>query len=84
MSDDREIARRSLDLQARARDYRLVDIPGYMHWSQKKLAAGESQALIAHLDATSMWLPPEDIGHVSEQVFDEMLDDLRAEFDDSD
>jgi hypothetical protein len=68
MSDDREIARRSLDLQARARDYRLVDIPGYMQWSQRKLAARESQALIGHLDATSMWLLPEDLGHLSERV----------------
>jgi hypothetical protein len=30
MSDDREIARRSLDFQARSRDFRLVDLPGYM------------------------------------------------------
>lgn len=81
MSDDREIARRSLDLRARARDYRLVDIPGHMKWSTGKLAAGEPEALIAHMDATSMWLLPEEIDGVSEQVFEEMLEELRAEID---
>ena len=79
--DDREIARRSADFQARGRDFRLVDIPGYMEWSQRKLEEGESEALIAHLDATSMWLRPEEVEKVSEVVFEEMLKDLRTEID---
>jgi len=58
--DDREIARRALDFQARARDFRMMELPGYMDWSERKLAAGGAEALIAHLDATSMWLTPED------------------------
>ena len=33
--DDREIVRRSLDFEKRARDYRLGDIPGYMAWSNR-------------------------------------------------
>jgi hypothetical protein len=61
MPDDRKIARRSIDLQKRARDFHLVDLPGYMEWSNRKLAEGEADALIAHLDATSAWLLPEDL-----------------------
>jgi hypothetical protein len=79
--EDREIARRSLDFQARSRDYRLLDIPGYLEWSRRKLEEGESYALIAHLDATSMCLLPEEVSQVREQVFDEMLDELRAEIE---
>jgi hypothetical protein len=76
--DDREIARRAVDLQARGRDYRLVDIPGYMAWSRRKLDAGESDALIAHLDATSMFLLPEDLPKVTDADFDELLEDLQG------
>jgi hypothetical protein len=79
MPSDEDIARRSLDLQQRARDIPLTQIPGYMAWSEYKLAQGESEALIAHLDATSMWLLPEDVETVSTSDFDEMLDDLKTE-----
>ena len=75
--DDREIARQAFDLQSRARDYRLLDIPTYRTWSRRKLAEGESPALIAHLDATSMFLLPEQLNHVEEADFDELLNDLR-------
>ena len=78
--DDREIAKRSIDFQKRAIDYRLVDLPGYMVWSKRKLHEGVSAALIAHLDATGMTLLPEEIQQISEADFDEMLDELIAEF----
>jgi len=61
MTDDREIARRAADLQARAREYPMGQVPGYIEWSERKLAEGVSPALIAHLDGTSMWLLPEDL-----------------------
>jgi hypothetical protein len=32
VADNREIARCSLDLQARARDFRVFDLPGYFTW----------------------------------------------------
>lgn len=84
MPTDKEIARRSLDRQKRARDIPLMRIPGYMNWSEKQLADGVSADLIAHLDATSMWLLPEEITSVSIKDFDELLEDLRAEIDDVD
>jgi hypothetical protein len=43
---DREIARRALDYQARARDYPLLQVPGYKAWSDRKLDGGESDALM--------------------------------------
>jgi hypothetical protein len=79
--DDREIAHRALDFQARARDYGVSELPGYQAWTERKLEQGESPALIAHLDATSMWLLPEDAEKITEQDFEDMLDDLRAELD---
>ena len=79
--DDREIARHSVDLQARGRDYRLLDIPGYVAWSRRKLDAGESDAVIAHLDTTSMFLLPEDLPKVTDAEFDELLEGLRDELD---
>jgi len=78
--DDREIARRSLDLQNRGRDYRILDIPGYVAWSERKLKEGVSDALIAHLDATDMWLLPEDVAKVTDADFDDLLKGLTAEF----
>jgi hypothetical protein len=64
VTDNREIARRSLDLQARAKDYALTQIPAYREWSRKKLEEGESEAFVAHLDAMSMWLLPEEVPSV--------------------
>ena len=84
MSSDEEIARRSLDLQKRARDIPLTQIPGYLEWSKQRLAEGESAALIAHLDATAMWLLPEDVDSVSTDDFDEMLNDLKSTIEDTD
>jgi hypothetical protein len=75
--DDRDIARRALDWQTRARDYALISIPAYREWSKRKLDEGESSALIANLDATRMWLLPEELADVSESLFEEMLADLK-------
>jgi hypothetical protein len=77
MPDDREIARRALDYQARVKDYPLMSIPGYMEWSKRKLGEGESPALIAHLDAMGMGLLPEEIADVGESDFEELLADLK-------
>jgi hypothetical protein len=81
--DDREIARHALDLQNRGRDYRLLDIPGYMAWSRRKLEEGVSDALIAHLDATGMWLLPEDVAKVTDADFDDLLEQLVADLGES-
>lgn len=77
MSDEREIARRSLDLQARAKEYALVEIPAYQEWSERKLKEGASEAFIAHLDAMSMWLLPEEVPNVGESEFEELLEDVK-------
>jgi hypothetical protein len=79
VSDDREIARRNLDRQARARDYALVAIPAYSEWSESKLKEGESPAFIAHLDAMSMWLLPEEVPHVGESEFEELLAEVKED-----
>jgi hypothetical protein len=81
MDDDKEIARRALDYQARSRAFRLLDIPGYMEWSKRRLREGESEALIAHLDATNMYLLPEELSTVSEETFEELLADLKSEIE---
>jgi hypothetical protein len=76
--DDREIARRVLDAQVRAKDYAMCEVPGYSEWSNRKLAEGESEALVANLDAHSMWLLPEELTTVTESDFEVMLSDLKA------
>ena len=84
MSDDKEIARQALDFQARARDYGLMSIPGYMVWSKRVLEREPGlAALIAHLDATSMTLLPEELSTVTEQDFEELLEDLKREINDA-
>lgn len=75
--EDREIASRAADRQARSQDYRLMDLPGYMAWSEQRLDEGESDALIARLDATSMWLLPEEAADMSDSDYDALLDSLR-------
>ena len=77
MPDDREKARKFLDFKARSRDFRMMDLPGYMGWSKRRLAEGESEAYIAHLDATSMCLLPEEVAEVTEKDFEELLEDLK-------
>ena len=77
MPDDREIARRSLDLQARGKEFALVDIPAYREWSSRKLKQGESEAFIAHLDAMSMWMLPEEVASVGESLFEELLAEVK-------
>lgn len=77
MATDQEIAIRVLNLQERARDYALVDIPGYRRWSENKINEGVSAALIANLDGRSMYLLPEEINAVSDAEFDELLSDLK-------
>jgi hypothetical protein len=79
MPDDRETARHALDLQERSKDYRIVDLPGFMEWSRRALAKGVSDALIAHLDATSLWLLPEEAAKMTETDYDKLLDELKVE-----
>jgi hypothetical protein len=79
VADDRELARRGLDFEARAKDYPLTQLPGYMAWSERKLAEGESAALIAHLDAMSMCLLPEQVDQMAESDYEELLDELRSD-----
>jgi hypothetical protein len=74
---DGEIARRSLDMQSRARDVSLLQIPAYAPWSKRKLDDGVSEALIAHLDSMTMWLLPEDISAVGAEEFEDLLSDLQ-------
>jgi hypothetical protein len=77
MATDKEIAIRVLDLQERARDYALIEIPGYRRWSEQKLNEGVSEALIANLDARNMYLLPEEVNAVGVAEFDELLSDLK-------
>lgn len=52
-----------------------------MVWSEGKLAEGGNEAFLAHLDATLMWLLPEELNSVSAGDFDEMLEDLKMQID---
>jgi hypothetical protein len=81
MSDDRELVRQASDYQARSRTYRMMDLPGYMAWSSRKLAEGESEALIAHLDANSAWMLPEEVARMTDKDYDGILDDLKTHFE---
>jgi len=77
--NDRDIAARAADMRTRARDYALIEIPSYAAWAKKQLDQGESEALIAHLDATSMWLLPEEVAGVAESEFEELLSELKGQ-----
>ncbi|MBC3907153.1 hypothetical protein [Undibacterium umbellatum] len=77
MKTNEGIAATAIDVQKGERDYALLEIPAYMPWSERKLLEGESEALIAHLDATSMWLSPEQLQTVTESDFEELLSELK-------
>lgn len=62
-------------------DVRLLDIPSYLPWSRGKLHQGVPEAIIAHLDATCMWLRPSELNTVTPDDFEEMLDNLKASMD---
>lgn len=83
MNNDEKIARKAIDLTARAKDYRMSDIPGYTAWSERKLEESDDsiEALIAHLDATSVWCLPEALSQYTEKDFDEMLENVREELE---
>jgi hypothetical protein len=65
--------------QRRARDFGFIEIPTYKTWSARKLEEGESDALIANLDARNMWLMPDEITTIDDEVFEELLDDLKTQ-----
>jgi hypothetical protein len=75
--NDRQIARRASEFQSRAKDFRLIDHSSYVAWSKRKLSEGESEAVIAHLDATGVSLLPEDAATMTEVEYEDMLDDLK-------
>ncbi len=82
MSDeDSTIAKRSMDFQVKARDIPLPQIEAYRSWSKRKLDEGVNAALIAHLDATAMWLLPQEITTVGDNEFDELLEELQQSVD---
>ena len=62
-----------------AHDFRMVDLPGYMGWSSRKLREGESEALIAHQDASSASLLPEDAAKMTDKDSEEILAQLRTD-----
>lgn len=82
--EDREIARRAADRQAREKDYRMTDLPGYIQWSERKLDEGEPEVLIAHLGATSAWLLPEEAAAMTEADFEELLASLKMDLGEGD
>lgn len=60
-------------------DVRIVDIPGYMEWSNKKIEADGSPDIIANLDSNCMWLSPDAIYEVTEDDFEEMYQEIVEE-----
>ena len=75
MANDKEFAVRSLDRQARARDYVLVKFPSYKAWSDRKAWEGLCQE-------TAMWRLPEEILAILDGGFEELLADLKAAYRD--
>ncbi len=67
-------------MRTELRECHLIDIPGYHEWSRSKLAAGESASLIAHLDATSLWILPACAELIGTDQFEEYLTDLKAAY----
>ncbi|MFZ6876215.1 hypothetical protein ACO0LF_29475 [Undibacterium sp. Di27W] len=59
-----------------------MEIPAYMPWSEKKLAEGEFPAFIAHLDASNMWLLPEELQSINESDFEDLLNELKETLED--
>ena len=79
MTTDRDIAIRALHFQANSREYPLITLPAYERWSKQKLADGESEALIAHLDAIAVVGLPEEMDRVGPETFEEMLAELKSD-----
>ncbi|NHZ42051.1 hypothetical protein [Massilia aquatica] len=76
MATDKEIALRVQHLQSSGRDVPLMQLPGYIKWSERKLDEGVSPELIAHLDSITMFLVPEEEQTVGIDEFEELLEDL--------
>lgn len=76
MATDREIALRVQLLQTSGRDVPLMQLPGYVEWSERKLDEGVSAELIAHLDGITMFLAPEEEQTVGIDEYEELLEDL--------
>ena len=66
----------SNDLDA-PREYGLISIPRYLAWSERKLAEGEPERFIGHLDTMSMLLTPSELDQVDDAVFEEWLAELK-------
>lgn len=76
METDKEIALRGQALRDRARDVHLIQLPGYMQWSERKLSEGVSPALIENLDSRTMFLLPEEDQSIGVDDYEELFADL--------
>ncbi|WP_153233252.1 hypothetical protein [Glaciimonas soli] len=50
-----------------------------MAWSERQPSEGASEALIAHLDATSMWLLPKEIDTIGVAEFEELFTGVKIQ-----
>jgi len=78
MKSDNDIAAQSLELQIGTRTVPLLP------WPLRLVIGGQTgrrhiPALIAHLDAISVFGFPEEMAEVDDTVFDELLSDVSAE-----
>jgi len=76
LADDREIAKRVDDMQAKVKDYALVELPGFREWCNKKSSSGGNEAAIDHMLAISMFLLPKEVFSVNDDDFDDIYEDI--------
>jgi hypothetical protein len=76
MTDDKEIAKHTLDMQARGKDYSLPQITGFKEWAEKKSSDGGSEDAIDSMFSLSMYLLPEEALALTDEDFDEMYDEI--------
>ncbi len=81
MTDHKDIAKRTLDMQARGKDYTLPQIAGFKEWAENKSLNGGSEDAIDSMFSLSMYLLPEEALAVTDSDFDEMYEEIIEDFD---
>ena len=71
----------SADFDHKYKPVKISHLPGYSEWSQKKLDSGVLPDTIAYLDSLQTWLRPEDISKVTEEDFEEYLEEVEDQLE---
>ena len=79
MIDEKEIAKRVIEMRTNGKDYGLVELPGFKIWCNNKSSAGANEDAIDSMLSMSMFLLPGEIVSINEKDYNEIYEEIVEE-----